>query len=1553
MKLSNSIRYILPALVFTLAAAITVNPNLPNASLGQPYSATLNPTGGTSPYTHTLTGGSLPPGLSLSGATIAGTPQSAGQYSFSVLTTDSLTSTTLTNLNLRVTNASGIQITVNALAVGRINTPYDMTLSAQGGASPYSWDIVQGSGTLPPGISISAQGRLQGTPTSGGIFPLTIRVTDASGNSYSSSLPLRIEAVNLAIATNSLAGASTNVPYSQGFASIGGTPPYTYTLLTGTLPPGLVLSTGGVLSGTPTAAATYNFTIRTTDATTATAQAAFAITVSGSGPRILTTSFPNGILNQIYNASFSGQGGTPPYTYSLASGTLPTGLILSPNGTFSGTPTISGVYPITIRIGDANQQSSQSDLLININSSAFSINNVTAPDGFVNTSYTFALTTSNGTAPNAFMLLSGTLPNGLTLASNGNISGTPTTAGLYPVTIRATDAAGATAQFPLSIRILASALTLSQSGLANGQLNQPYTSTLAATGGAAPYTFNIVTGTLPPGLAISSNGNISGTPTTAGIYQITYRVLDANQKSVETTLPLFISGGGISLTTLSLPSGRPNQSYSSMIQASGGTPPYSVQLTNGSLPIGLTLSSAGLLSGTLTQPSNGAFTVRITDAAGAAMLASYLFNVNATPLILTSNSPSTGTLGQLYTTTFTTSGNTGTNTYTLDSGTLPPGLTLSSSGTLSGTPTAPGTYVFNIKATDSGLASALFSQAITIGSGQLGFATSTLPNLTLNTQYFSTFTGINGTAPYTFTLVTGSLPPGITLATNGNLTGSASSTGTYPVTVRITDSTGATATLSTTLTVSSSSALSISTTALPSGKRTEAYSAMLVAIGGRAPYNFQLISGSTLPAGLTLSSAGLISGMPTADGTTSFSIRVTDANADTSQRSFTINVNSGTLSISSDQFSNGIVGNVYTSSLTATGGIPTYSFNLLSGTLPQGLTFSPTGVLSGTPTLTGTFPIVVRLTDSSGATIQKSFNILIGSSALAFTNTTLPMAYVGQNYRANLQAAAGAQPYTFSIVSGSLPAGLTLDSNGTISGTPTVAGQSTVTFRVTDASGGTAVNTLTIGAMQSAISFGFTTLPNATVGQPYNFTTAGNGTGPFTFYILGGLPPGIFIDRFGNMVGVPTREGTYNVTIQTQNLNGDRIVSTFPLTVLGAGFRITSLTLPNAQTGIPYSQTLTTSGGNANTTYTVQSGTLPAGFTLSSGGILSGTTTMAGTYPFTVRATDGSGTNTTAIFALTVSAPVVNFTTVTLPSGTINQAYNQTIAVTGGTAPYTFRIDSGTLPTGLSLSTAGVISGTPTVAGNFSFVVRATDTQGQTSTSSYLIGLGTVGAPTITAVVSAANYVATGVAPGEIVVLYGSNIGPVNLVTTTSAANTRVLFDGVPAPVLYASATQTSVVAPFSLTGKSTTSIVVEYLGASGAAIQVPVRTAKPAIFTTNSSGTGPAAILNENTTVNTALNPAAKLSVISIYATGFGQTSPASQDGVIVMTPSAFSTPVTVTINGQNAQILYAGGAPGQIPGLAQINIMLPAGTVTGPNSIQITSGSTTSPGTVTVFVN
>jgi len=1562
----SKLRFLYPplaAIAFSsiVFAAITLETNFPQATLGQPYTYNLAPAGGSAPYAFAMNSGSLPLGLTLSPTgTLAGTPLNAGQYSFAILTSDSTNANVVSNITLKVNGTSGLTVTNTAMAPGRINTPYDLNLTAQGGSAPYSWDLAMGGGSLPAGLTLSNQGRLSGTPTAGGIYPLTLRVTDSSGNSYRTALVLTVEVTTLTITTTSLSGASTNVPYSQGLSAIGGTSPYTFSMLSGALPAGLTLSSGGVISGSPTTSGTSNFVVRVADSATNVAQGNFSIVVTGSGLGVVISSLPTGTLNQPYNASFTGQGGTSPYTFSITNGTLPAGLTLNLNGTITGMPTATGVFPVTVRVGDAASQSAQTAANIIVNSSAFSFTTSSASDASLTNNYSLNLATSSGMAPITYTLLSGNLPAGITLSPTGSFSGMPTTIGTSSFVIRATDASGATAQLPLTIRTNpAPGLAISALGVANGQLGQAYTSTLSASGGASPYTFNLVTGSLPPGLTLSSNGNISGTPTTGGLYQITYRVIDSNQKMAEATLPIYISGGIVNVTNLVLPAGRPNQAYTSTLAATGGSAPYNFQVTSGSLPTGLTLSPGGILSGTLTQTTNGAFTVRVTDASGATSLVSYLFNVNSSAMGLTANAPATGMLGQLYSTKLTTTGGSGASTFALDSGALPTGLTLASDGTLSGTPTAAGTFVFNIKATDAANATATFSQAITIGAAQFGFANTNLPNVSPNTPYTFTFNGINGIAPYSFALVSGNLPSGLTLASGGALTGTTTATGgAFPVTIRITDATGATATSAITLNVGTASTFAITTVNLASASTTQAYNIMVVASGGSSPYTFQLASGS-LPTGLTLAPSGTISGTATANGPFTFTLRATDAAGQTTQKMFTLTVGSSTLNIANAQFSNGIVGRLFTSPLTASGGQPGYTFSLLSGTLPPGLSFASTGILSGMPTTVGSFPVVIRVTDSASTSVDRNFNIIVSSSDLAFTDVSLPSAYIGQNYRANIQAAAGTQPFTFSIVSGSLPAGLTLSPGGLISGSPTTAGQSTVTFRVTDATGKMSENTLSLGVIQSAANFSFTSIPNGIVGQPYRFTPTGSGSGGFII-VVGGLPPGLVATERGDIAGVPTREGTYFLTLRTQNGSGESAISSFPITISGAGFRIANTTLPSAELNRSYTQTLTGAGGNGATTFVVQSGALPPGITLTPAGVLSGTATTAGNYTFTIRATDASNATTSSTYTFAVTAPEVNFVTSTLPSGTLNQAYNQTLMFSGGTAPYTVTVTNGTLPTGLSISPAGVISGMPTAAVNSPFTLRVTDSTGKTSTAEYLIGIGVVGAPALGAIVSAANYLGDGVAPGEIVVIYGTNLGPANLLSATVSNNafattfggTRVLFDGTPAPIVYTSATQVAVVAPFNLMGKTSTRISVESLGVTAAQIQVPVRAARPSIFTANASGTGPGAILNQNASVNTAQNPAEKQTIISVYVTGVGQTSPASVDGQIVSTQSTLVTPVTATINGQTAEVIYAGGAPGLIPGLAQINLRLPANTISGPNSIQLTSGATTTTGNVTVFV-
>jgi uncharacterized protein (TIGR03437 family) len=230
----------------------------------------------------------------------------------------------------------------------------------------------------------------------------------------------------------------------------------------------------------------------------------------------------------------------------------------------------------------------------------------------------------------------------------------------------------------------------------------------------------------------------------------------------------------------------------------------------------------------------------------------------------------------------------------------------------------------------------------------------------------------------------------------------------------------------------------------------------------------------------------------------------------------------------------------------------------------------------------------------------------------------------------------------------------------------------------------------------------------------------------------------------------------------------------------------------------------------------------------------------------------------------------------------------------------------------------------------------------------------------ISAIASAASYVGGGVAPGEIVVLTGVNIGPATLTTlvvnngmmSTNIGGTQVLFDNVPAPIVYASARQTSVVAPYALASRQQTSVVVQRGSARSAPLVVPVLPAKPALFTANASGRGQGAILNEDYSYN-SVTPIEKGRIVLLWGTGEGQTIPPGTDGLVAS--AVFPRPVlpvSVTIAGRPATVLYAGAAPNQIAGLFQINVQVPPDTPSGNAEVIVTVGGARSAPGVTVAV-
>ena len=236
---------------------------------------------------------------------------------------------------------------------------------------------------------------------------------------------------------------------------------------------------------------------------------------------------------------------------------------------------------------------------------------------------------------------------------------------------------------------------------------------------------------------------------------------------------------------------------------------------------------------------------------------------------------------------------------------------------------------------------------------------------------------------------------------------------------------------------------------------------------------------------------------------------------------------------------------------------------------------------------------------------------------------------------------------------------------------------------------------------------------------------------------------------------------------------------------------------------------------------------------------------------------------------------------------------------------------------------------------------------------------------TILSVVNAASGATGAVAPGEVVILNGITIGPSptasNVIPASgrvgsSLANVSVTFNygsggSIAAPILYCSASQTSVIVPYGLAGFSTANIVVTYKGQQ-ITTQVPLAFSAPGIFTSNFSGSGQAVALNADGTVNTANNSASAGSVITLFATGEGPAYPPGEDGVvndrILRTPQL---PVTLTIGGQPARVLYAGSAIGGVQGVMQIEALIPSG-LTGAVPVALTVGTAASQSNVTIGV-
>ena len=633
------------------------------------------------------------------------------------------------------------------------------------------------------------------------------------------------------------------------------------------------------------------------------------------------------------------------------------------------------------------------------------------------------------------------------------------------------------------------------------------------------------------------------------------------------------------------------------------------------------------------------------------------------------------------------------------------------------------------------------------------------------------------------------------------------------------------------------------------------------------------------------------------------------------------------------------------------GGVAPYRFFIAGElTVPAGISLdASTGVLRISAPTVGYFRLEVCAADVSKATACAPYLVRVGAPN-ATAPIVLPNGRVGNFYDRALEGASGNQ-VEFSVASGTLPPGVVLNTYGRLVGAPITAGAYGFTLRARDTVESETTNREYLFTVDGPALVS-STLPNGFLDTAYSAPLAAfGGTGPYTWTLLRGpLPAGFGLSADGRISGRTPVAGQYVFLLRVQDTfgsNADREVRVTIEPTLEP-LLITTTTLPAAALGVAYRFPLDAVGGRAPYVWRVSSGQLPVGLAMSSAGVITGTPTAAGSATVQVDLRDLSGASKVTSYVLPVLAGFSVTTNATLPPGSSGAPYRVGLAAEGGTPPYRWALVSGKLPDGITLGVDGVLSGLPLEAGQFPFAVRVTDAGAATATANLSVTINPA-PPVISSggIVNAASFIGGAIAPGQIITIFGGPFGErservftldANGRVPTRIAGTRLLVDGVPAPLLYVAPGQLSAIVPYALSGRATVPVALEADGLVGPAVQTNVAASAPAIFTVDSSGKGTAAALVTQ-------------DVVTLYVTGEGLLQPRPVDGSVVAEPLPRPVlPVRVILGGRDAEVLYAGGAPGLVVGLMQVNVRVPEGLRGEAIPVTVRVGTAESPTGVSV---
>ena len=748
-----------------------------------------------------------------------------------------------------------------------------------------------------------------------------------------------------------------------------------------------------------------------------------------------------------------------------------------------------------------------------------------------------------------------------------------------------------------------------------------------------------------------------------------------------------------------------------------GTSPITWLHTDGEIPAGLTVDSAGLLSGTLTKAGTYTFLVSATNAAGS-VSRSFTMTVSASPLAPVIKMPED--LGKF------DAGKrisialkaTGATPITWKAEGLPEGLNISSTGLIYGTVMTADSYMFTVTATNSEGEDAR-NFRLTISAAAVAPVITTAQDLGTYEHSGSVLKTIEatGTAPITWSAA--GLPSWLTFnAGTATVSGTApKQTGEHSFTITAANSAGKDSrkfTLRVKSTVAEVTAPTIKTASLPNGTSGAIYNATLEA-DGTSPITW---TASGLPEGLSLNTSGKLTGVPKVGGT--FTVSLTASNSagnDTKEYTLTIADNNkvNPPKITTETIPEATEEQEYSFQFVAEGKDVTWSATWKALT---GFTLSTDGLLSGTPTAAGTYNITVKAKNTAG-TDYANFTLKVNNKPdttvkkPAVQSSKIPDAYQGEEYSYFLEA-TGTSPMTWKLVDGeTLPIGLELTENGEITGTVDTSKATTFKFKVTAMNdGGTSdAKQISLKVVAKTPAFKSDALKEAKWNKKYSFTLKVQNMKPTDWSIEGDLPDGVKFDK-GKFSGTPKEAGEFELTISASN-GAVEISDEFVLTVKGVTPKIKG-SFKKGTEGEAYTSTLKATGV---TPMTWDFEDLPDGldYTTSATGeecTITGTPQGAFSGKVTVIVTNGSGDDETSVskgIKMTIKAvkPKITTTINDVPNGTVGERYFCQLRYSPENAEVVWSY-TGNMPQGLTLNEdTGVISGVPEEAGK-DFKIKVT-----------------------------------------------------------------------------------------------------------------------------------------------------------------------------------------------------------------------------------------------------